>query len=76
MATDAQAWAAGTDWVENRLGLGGTYSTVEAAKAGRAHFAFDVTYQHQQTSAGVGWRVPRVTRDVVSVRWYARLWGR
>ena len=76
LATDAQTWAAGTDWVEHRLGLGGTYSTVEAAKAGRAHFAYDVTYQHQQTSAGIGWRVPRITRDVVSVRWYARLWGR
>jgi hypothetical protein len=76
MATDAQAWAAGTNWVEHRLGLGGTYSTVEAAKAGLARFAYDVTYQHQQTSAGVGWRVPHITRDVVSVRWYARLWGR
>lgn len=76
LGTDAQSWAAGTNWVEHRIGLGGTYSTVEAARAGRARFAFDVTYQHQQTSAGLGWRVPRITRDVVSVRWYSRLWGR
>lgn len=75
MAADAQTWASGTDWVEHRLGLGGTYSTVEAAKAGRARHAFDVTYQHQQTSAGQGWRVSRITRDVVSVRWYSRLLG-
>lgn len=76
LGADAQSWAAGTDWVEHRLGLGGTYSTVEAARAGHARFAFDVTYQHQQTSAGHGWRVPSITRDVVSVRWYSRLWGR
>ncbi|MEK7240630.1 MAG: hypothetical protein AAB224_08585 [Gemmatimonadota bacterium] len=76
LAADAQAWAAGTDWSEHRLGLGGTYSTVAAARAGRARWAFDVTYQHQQTSIGRGWRVPRITRDVVSVRWYPRFWGR
>ena len=68
--------ATGTDWSEHRLGLGGTYSTVAAARSGRARYAFDVTYQHQQTSAGRGWRVPRITRDVVSVRWYPRSWGR
>ena len=76
LAADAQSWAAGTDWSEQRLSLGGTYSTVDAARLGRARYAVDVTYQHQQTSAGSGWRVPRVTRDVVSVRWYPRLWGR
>lgn len=76
LVADAQSWAAGTDWSEQRVALGGTYSTVEAARLGRARFAVDVTYQHQQSSAGRGWRVPRITRDVVSVRWYPRLWGR
>lgn len=75
-SADASAWAAGTNWSEQRLSLGGTYSTVDAARAGHARYAFDVTYQYQQTSVGSGWRVPKVTRDVVSVRWYPRLWGR
>lgn len=73
---DADAWASGTDWSEQRLALGGTYSTVEAARAGRARAAFDVTYEHQQTLSGRNWRAPYLTRDVVTVRWYRRLWGR
>ncbi|MHB8839163.1 MAG: hypothetical protein ACYC7F_09455 [Gemmatimonadaceae bacterium] len=73
---DANHWAAGTDWSEQRLSLGGTYSTVAAANAGRARLAFDVTYEHEQTIAGSGARVPHLSRDVLSVRWYPRLWGR
>lgn len=75
-AADADGWASGTDWSEQRLSLGGTYSTVEAARAGRARTAFDVTYEHQQTLSGRNWRAPYLTRDVVTVRWYRRLWGR
>lgn len=75
-APDVQSWAAGTNWTRQLLGLGGTYSTADAARAGRARQAFDVTYQHQQAIAGRGWRVSRITRDVLSVRWYPRLWGR
>lgn len=73
---DADGWASGTDWSEQRLALGGTYSTVEAARAGRARTAFDVTYEHQQTLSGRNWRAPYFTRDVVTVRWYRRLLGR
>lgn len=73
---DADGWASGTDWSEQRLTLGGTYSTVEAARAGRARTAFDVTYEHQQSIAGRNWRASYLTRDVVTVRWYRRLWGR
>lgn len=73
---DADAWASGTDWSEQRLALGGTYSTVEAARTGRARTAFDVTYEHQQTLSGRSWRAPYLTRDVVTVRWYRRVWGR
>lgn len=73
---DADGWASGTDWSEQRLTLGGTYSTVEAARTGRARTAFDVTYEHQQTLSGRNWRAPYLTRDVVTVRWYRRLWGR
>lgn len=73
---DADGWASGTDWSEQRLALGGTYSTVEAARTGRARTAFDVTYEHQQTLSGRSWRAPYLTRDVVTVRWYRRLWGR
>ncbi|MBA4070647.1 MAG: hypothetical protein C0497_02250 [Gemmatimonas sp.] len=73
---DADFWAAGTDWSEQRLALGGTYSTVEAARAGRARPAFDVTYEHQQTLSGRNWRASYLTRDVVTVRWYRRVWGR
>ncbi len=73
---DADAWASGTDWSEQRLALGGTYSTVEGARAGRARTAFDVTYEHQQSIAGRSWRASYLTRDVVTVRWYRQLWGR
>ncbi len=73
---DADTWASGTDWSEQRLALGGTYSTVEAARAGRARTAFDVTFEHQQSIAGRNWRASYLTRDVVTVRWYRRLWGR
>ena len=73
---DANGWASGTDWSEQRLALGGTYSTVEAARAGRARTAFDVTYEHQQTLSGRSWRAMYLTRDVVTVRWYRRIWGR
>lgn len=73
---EANQWAAGTDWSEQRLALGGTYSTVEAARAGRAKTAFDVTYEHQQTLSGRSWRASYLTRDVVTVRWYRRLSGR
>ena len=76
IASDAQAWAAATNWTEQRLVLGGTYSTVEAVHEGRAKLAFDVTFQHEQTITGSGWRVPHLSRDVVTVRWYRRLWGR
>jgi hypothetical protein len=73
---DADGWASGTDWSEQRLALGGTYSTVEAARAGRARTAFDVTFEHQQTLSGRSARAMYLTRDVVTVRWYRRLWGR
>jgi len=76
ISSDAQTWAAATNWTEQRLVLGGTYSTVEAVHEGRAKLAFDVTFQHEQTIAGSGWRVPHLSRDVVTVRWYHRLWGR
>lgn len=72
---DANHWAAGTDWSEQRLVLGGTYSTVEAARTGRARTAFDVTFEHQQTLSGRSWRATYLTRDVVIVRWYRRIWG-
>ncbi|MBW7934174.1 MAG: hypothetical protein H3C62_11335 [Gemmatimonadaceae bacterium] len=72
---DLAAWAAGTDWSEQRLSLGGTYSTVAAVREGRAKLPFDVTYEHVQTLAGRGWRVAHLSRDVVTVRWYPRLWG-
>ncbi len=73
---DASAWAAGTDWSVQQLSLGGTYTTVDAVHRGRATLAFDVSYEHQQVSAGSGWRAAKATRDVVTVRWYPRLWGR
>ncbi len=74
--TDLSAWADGTDWTEQRLSLGGTYSTVAASRGGRAKLAFDVSFEHEQTIAGTGWRVAHVSRDVVTVRWYPRMWGR
>ena len=74
--TDTQTWAAGTDWSAQQFTIGGTYSTVQAAHDHRARYAFDVTYEHQETMTGSGWRVPHLTRDVVTVRWYRRLWGR
>lgn len=72
---DVSTWAAGTSWNEQRLLLGGTYSTVAAARAGRTKRAFDVSYQHEQTLRGSGTRVAHLSRDVVTLRWYARLWG-
>lgn len=75
-AADVAYWAAGTEWKEQRFVLGGTYSTVAAAKAGRAKRAFDVSYQHEQTVAGSGTRTAHLSRDVVTLRWYARLWGK
>ncbi|MBM3908594.1 MAG: hypothetical protein FJ363_11040 [Gemmatimonadetes bacterium] len=75
-AEDAAAWAGMTDWSEQRLSIGGTYSTVEATRTGEARLAFDVTYEHQQTLSGSGARVPHLSRDAVIVRWYPRLWGR
>ncbi len=74
--TDLQTWASGTDWTEQQVALGGTYSTVRAARDGRARRAFDVSYEHVQTLRGTGWRVPHLTRDVLTVRWYPRVWGR
>ncbi|MDQ8155417.1 MAG: hypothetical protein P3B98_12220 [Gemmatimonadota bacterium] len=75
-AADVQSWASGTDWTEQRVAFGGTYSTVRAARNGRARRAFDVSYEHTQTLSGSGWRVPHLTRDVLTVRWYPRAWGR
>lgn len=75
-ADDAAAWSRTTDWTEQRLSIGGTYSTVEAARALGARLAFDVTYEHQQTVSGSGARAAHVSRDVVAVRWYPRIWGR
>jgi hypothetical protein len=75
-AANLTAWTAATDWSEQRLSVGGTYSTVEAARRGHARVAFDVTYEHQQTIAGSGWRVAHLNRDLVTVRWYRSLWGR
>ena len=76
IASEAPSWAAATNWTEQRLVLGGTYSTVEAANEGRARVAFDVTFQHLQTIAGSGWRVPHLSRDIVTVRWYPHVWWR
>ena len=73
---DATTWAAGTDWVEHRIGLGGTYSTAAAYRAGKARYNFDVSYEYQQVTTGAGVRVAKLTRDVVSVRWYPTVWGR
>jgi len=76
LAGDATTWAAGTNWTEHRLGLGGTYSTAAAYRAGKSKYNFDVSYEYQQTTTGTGVRVAKLTRDVVSVRWYPTVWGR
>ncbi|MHB1311554.1 MAG: hypothetical protein ACYC3L_06015 [Gemmatimonadaceae bacterium] len=76
LAADATSWAAGTDWVEHRIGLGGTYSTARAYRAGKSRHNFDVSYEFQQVTTGTGVRVAKLTRDVVSVRWYPTIWGR
>lgn len=73
---DIAAFTSGTGWSEHRLTLGGTYSTVSAVRDGTATLPFDVTYEHAQTITGRGWRVSHLNRDVVTVRWYPRIWGR
>lgn len=75
-AADATTWAAGTDMVQHRFGLGGIYSTEAAYRAGRSPFHVDITYEYQQVTTGTGVRVSKLTRDVVSLRWYPRIWGR
>jgi hypothetical protein len=76
LASDASAWSSGTDWTEHRVGVGGTYSTAAGYRAGKARHNFDVSYEYQQVTTGTGVRVAKLTRDVVSVRWYPKVWGR
>ncbi len=72
---DAGILGVGTNWTEQRVGLGLTYSTVSAVVRGKASIPFDISFFHYQTADGSGNQLPRLNHDELQLRLYMRLFG-
>jgi hypothetical protein len=78
LTLNANVLNTGTATIENRLGLGITFSTIAGAARHPSRLPFDVTYFHYQTLIGYGGaygHVPRIDADAVQLRLYVRLLG-
>jgi hypothetical protein len=59
----------------HEIGIGFAWSNIVAWSRGRAHLPIELQYDHSLVVAGSG-NVARFSADRVSLRAYARLWGR
>lgn len=70
---DASTLNVETEAVEQRVGVGVTFSTVAAHARGRAGFPIEVQYLNSRTITGSGGAVPKLSIHQVQVRLYPRL---
>ncbi|HYW51184.1 MAG TPA: hypothetical protein VE861_11275, partial [Gemmatimonadaceae bacterium] len=70
---DASTLNLETEAMEQRVGLGITFSTVAAHGRGRAKFPVEVQYMNSRTITGSGGAVPKLSVHQVQVRLYPRL---
>jgi hypothetical protein len=78
VALNANILGTGTATIEQRWGLGLTFSTIASANRHASRLPFEVSYFHYQTltgSAGYFGALPRVGYDEVQFRLYVRLLG-
>jgi hypothetical protein len=73
---DAATLGAGTGGHEVRFGVGAAYSTLALAARRRGRLPVEVGYLHSATVAAGGGAVPYTTLDQLTLRVYARLFGR
>jgi len=73
---DAAVLNAETAETEHRFGGGISYSTVASHARGEARFPIEITWLRQISVSGSGGNVPRLSQDLVQLRWYGRLFGR
>jgi len=73
---DAAALGIGTGGREARAAIGFGYSTLAGWARGRGRLPLELSYLHSVTAAASRGAVQRVATDRVSVRVYARLFGR
>lgn len=69
---EASTLNAETEAMEQRVGLGFTFSTVAAHARGRARFPIEVQYLNSRTITGSGGAVPKLSIHNVQVRLYPR----
>jgi hypothetical protein len=71
---DASTLGLLTDYTEQRLGLGITYSSVAAWRRGGARWPIDVTLAHSRVFAGNN-ALPKLATTTLGMRYYHRLFG-
>lgn len=73
---DASTLNVGTGGREARVGFGVAYSTLAAYARGKSTLPVEVSYLHTTTASASGGAVPYTATEQLSVRIYARLFGR
>ena len=73
---DASTLNVGTGGREARVGFGVAYSTLAAYARGQSALPVEVSYLRTTTAGASGGAVPYVTTEQLSLRVYARLFGR
>ncbi len=73
---DASVLNQETQWREQRLGFGLSYSTLTAYDRGQARMPYEITWMRTVSASGTGGNLPVAAQDLIQLRWYGRLFGR
>ena len=65
-----------TQWREQRLGFGLSYSTLTSYDRGQAKLPYEITWMRTVSATGTGGNLPVAAQDLIQLRWYGRLFGR
>jgi hypothetical protein len=73
---DASVLNQETQWREQRLGFGLSYSTLAAYDRGGSRLPYEITWMRTISASGTGGNLPVAATDLLQFRWYGRLFGR
>lgn len=73
---DASVLNQETQWREQRLGFGLSYSTLASFDRGQSRFPYEITWMRSLSASGTGGNLPVAAQDLIQLRWYGRLFGR
>jgi hypothetical protein len=73
---DASVLNQETQWREQRLGFGLSYSTLTSYDRGQARMPYEITWMRTISASGTGGNLPVAAQDLIQLRWYGRLFGR